>query len=98
MTTEEKIQQKIEWLGVRINLTKYEEELIHFQMNELVKETYKVLTIPVVVKSLPTEQCVRDWWKEDGDDDFWKNETEWKNEEVFKEIYKALTYFIKTWQ
>lgn len=59
----------------------------------------KQLTIPRVVKSLPTEQCVRDWYKEgDIDDNFWKHSTEWSNEDVFKEVYKALTYFINRWQ
>lgn len=65
---------------------------------DIVLAKVKNLTIPVVSKSLPTEECVRDWWREDGDDDFWENEIEWSNEEVFKEIYKALIYFIKKGQ
>jgi hypothetical protein len=57
------------------------------------------LTLNDVVKSLPTEQCVRDWWREGtGDEHFWKHETDWSNEQVFREIYQALTYFINKWQ
>jgi hypothetical protein len=57
------------------------------------------LTLTDVVKSLPTEQCVRDWWREGtGDEHFWKHETDWSNEQVFREIYQALTYFINKWQ
>ena len=73
------------------NYTKFlEDKIIAFE---------KQLSIHGVVKSLPTEQCVRDWWREGtGDEHFWKHETDWSNEQVFREIYQALTYFINRWQ
>jgi hypothetical protein len=59
----------------------------------------KLLGISGVSKSLPTEDCVRDWWRQGtGDKYFWKHETDWTNEQVFREIYQALTYFINRWQ
>lgn len=63
------------------------------------KERELTLTIPVVVKPLPTEQCVKDWWGEGINDEyFWKKETNWSNEQVFRKIYQAITYFINKWQ
>ena len=68
-------------------------------INEATEKIVKLFAIPDVVKSLPTEQCVRDWWREGtGDEHFWKHETDWSNEQVFREIYQALTYFINRWQ
>jgi hypothetical protein len=49
--------------------------------------------------AMPTEDCVKDWWRQGrGDKYFWKHETYWSNEQVFREIYQSLTYFIKKWQ
>ena len=59
----------------------------------------KQLSIHGVVKSLPTEQCVRDWYKEGNNDaGFWTTKIEIDNETVFTEVYKALKYFINRWQ
>lgn len=59
----------------------------------------KQLDLCGVVKSLPTEECVRDWWKEGVDNEhFWKHEINWTNEQVFTEIYQSLIYFINKWQ
>jgi hypothetical protein len=69
------------------------------QLDDLVDDLNTLFSLHVVVKSLPTEQCVRDWWREGtGDEHFWKHETDWSNEQVFREIYQALTYFINRWQ
>ena len=66
---------------------------------DFINKPKEQLPINGVVKSLPTEECVRDWYKEeDIDDNFWKHSTEWSNEDVFKEVYKALKYFINRWQ
>jgi len=51
----------------------------------------------LIAAALPTEECVREWMK-GGDEISWKHKTEWSNEEIFQEIYNALTYFIKKWQ
>ena len=58
------------------------------------------LTIPVVVKSLPTDECVEQWWTEGKDQQkgFWKEAPYRTNGDVVEEIKTALKYFIETWQ
>jgi hypothetical protein len=52
-----------------------------------------------VVKSLPTEECVKEWYREGIDEKvFWEAKPDWTNKQIAKEINKALTYFISRWQ
>jgi hypothetical protein len=57
------------------------------------------LTLTDVVKSLPTEECVREWYREGIDQElFWQAKPDWNNEQIFTEVYKTLKYFINRWQ
>ena len=58
------------------------------------------LTIPDVVKSLPTDECVEQWWVEGQDKKkvFWQEAPYRTNGDVVEEIKTALKYFIQTWQ
>lgn len=60
----------------------------------------EALTIPVVVKSLPTDECVEQWWAEGQDqkEGFWQEAPYRTNGDVVEEIKTALKYFIETWQ
>jgi len=77
-------QQYIEWL----------EKLVEKQ--RLVKNC----SIPNVVKSLPTDECVEQWWAEGQDqkEGFWQEAPYRTNGDVVEEIKTALKYFIETWQ
>jgi len=56
-------------------------------------------TINDSIKSLPTVECVKEWYKEGNNDaEFWTTKIEIDNETMVKEIYKALKYFINRWQ
>ncbi|MCK9321727.1 MAG: hypothetical protein M0P32_06975 [Bacteroidales bacterium] len=77
--------------------------------NETLKEVIKdflleaqnrALTIPAVVKSLPTDECVEQWWAEGQDQQkgFWQEAPYRTNGDVIEEIKTALKYFIETWQ
>ena len=58
------------------------------------------LTIPDFVKSLPTDECVEQWWAEGQDKKkgFWQEAPYRTNGDVVEEIKTALKYFIQTWQ
>ena len=58
------------------------------------------LTIPAVAKSLPTDECVEQWWAEGKDQQkgFWQEAPYRTNGDVVEEIKTALKYFIETWQ
>lgn len=60
----------------------------------------KLLGISNVVKSLPTDECVEQWWAEGQDqkEGFWQEAPYRTNGDVIEEIKTALKYFIKTWQ
>ena len=60
----------------------------------------KKLNIPAVVKSLPTDECVEQWWAEgqDQNEGFWQEAPYRTNGDVVEEIKTALKYFIETWQ
>jgi hypothetical protein len=53
-----------------------------------------------VVKSLPTDECVEQWWAEGQDQNkgFWKEAPYRTNGDVVEEIKTALKYFITVWQ
>ena len=53
-----------------------------------------------VVKSLPTDECVEQWWAEgqDQNEGFWQEAPYRTNGDVVEEIKTALKYFIETWQ
>jgi hypothetical protein len=57
-------------------------------------------SIPDVVKSLPTDKCVEQWWAEGQDQNkgFWKEAPYRTNGDVVEEIKTALKYFITVWQ
>jgi ABC-type phosphate transport system auxiliary subunit len=78
---------------------KREYTLLHEEYRRLQSEKDKQLKLYGVVKSLPTEECVREWYKEGNNDaGFWTTKIEIDNETVFTEVYKALKYFINRWQ
>ena len=58
------------------------------------------LDIPAVIKSLPTDECVEQWWAEGQDQQkgFWQEAPYRTNGDVVEEIKTALKYFIETWQ
>jgi hypothetical protein len=60
----------------------------------------KNCSIPAVVKSLPTDECVEQWWAEgqDQNEGFWQEAPYRTNGDVVEEIKIALKYFIETWQ
>mgnify|MGYP003611308116 CR=1 FL=1 len=60
----------------------------------------KNCSIPPVVKSLPTDECVEQWWAEgqDQNEGFWQEAPYRTNGDVVEEIKIALKYFIETWQ
>lgn len=60
----------------------------------------KNCSIPAVVKSLPTDECVEQWWAEgqDQNEGFWQEAPYRTNGDVVEEIKTALKYFIETWQ
>ena len=62
-----------------------------------IKERYK---LPVVKKSLPTNECIEQWWAEGQDqkEGFWQEAPYRTNGDVVEEIKTALKYFIETWQ
>jgi hypothetical protein len=65
---------------------------------EALKEI-KILPIPVAVKSLPTDECVEQWWAEGKESDkFWQDAPYRTNGDVVEEIKTALKYFITVWQ
>jgi len=60
----------------------------------------KALSTPVVRKSLPTDDCLEQWWAEGQDEkeSFWQEAPYRTNGDVVEEIKTALKYFIETWQ
>ena len=62
-----------------------------------IKERYK---LPVLGKSLPTNECIEQWWAEGQDqkEGFWQEAPYRTNGDVVEEIKTALKYFIETWQ
>jgi len=60
----------------------------------------KQCNIANVVKSLPTDECVEQWWAEGQDQKevFWQKAPYRTNGDVVEEIKTALKYFIETWQ
>ena len=68
--------------------------------NTLLDAVSEALTIPAVVKSLPTDECVEQWWAEGQDqkEGFWQEAPYRTNGDVVEEIKTALKYFIETWQ
>ena len=60
----------------------------------------KNCSIPAVVKSLPTDECVEQWWAggQDQNEGFWQEAPYRTNGDVVEEIKTALKYFIETWQ
>ncbi len=60
----------------------------------------KSLGIANVVKSLPTDECVEQWWAEgqDQNKNFWHEAPYRTNGDVVEEIKAALKYFIERWQ
>ena len=76
-------------------------EGFHLEYYENIIEcTKQVLTIPAVVKSLPTDECVEQWWAEgqNQNEGFWQEAPYRTNGDVVEEIKTALKYFIETWQ
>lgn len=76
-------------------------EDFHLEYYENIIEcTKQALTIPAVVKSLPTDECVEQWWAEGQDQNkgFWQEAPYRTNGDVVEEIKQALKYFIETWQ
>jgi 3-methyladenine DNA glycosylase AlkC len=71
-----------------------------FILRNFIKEKQaEQLTLTDVVKSLPTEECVREWYREGIDQElFWQAKPDWNNEQIFTEVYKTLKYFINRWQ
>lgn len=64
------------------------------------EQIVKLFAIPNVVKSLPTDECVEQWWAEgqDQNKDFWQKAPYRTNGDIVEEIKTALKYFIETWQ
>jgi hypothetical protein len=70
----------------------------YYKLLDYVDELEK-LTIPDVVKSLPTDECVEQWWAEGKESDkFWQEAPYRTNGDVVEEIKTALKYFITVWQ
>ena len=69
-------------------------------VNRINEDANKALNIPDVVKSLPTDECVEQWWAEGQDKKkgFWQEAPYRTNGDVVEEIKTALKYFIETWQ
>jgi hypothetical protein len=70
---------------------------------DLLNDTIRAVkncSIPAVVKSLPTDECVEQWWAEgqDQNEGFWQEAPYRTNGDVVEEIKTALKYFIETWQ
>jgi len=63
-------------------------------------EVVKNCSTSDVPKSLPTDECVEQWWAEGQDQDkgFWQEAPYRTNGDVVEEIKTALKYFIETWQ
>jgi hypothetical protein len=70
------------------------------ELKKLVESELKNCSIPDVVKSLPTDECVEQWWAEGQDQNkgFWQEAPYRTNGDVVEEIKTALKYFIETWQ
>ena len=66
----------------------------------IIECTKQALTIPAVVKSLPTDECVEQWWAggQDKNEGFWEEAPYRTNGDVVEEIKTALKYFFETWQ
>ena len=60
----------------------------------------EALRLSAVAKSLPTDECVEQWWAEGQDQQkgFWQEAPYRTNGDVVEEIKTALKYFIETWQ
>lgn len=67
---------------------------------DVVQGVVKNCSIPAVVKSLPTDECVEQWWAEGKDQQkgFWQEAPYRTNGDVVEEIKTALKYFITVWQ
>jgi hypothetical protein len=66
--------------------------------NELLRRV-KNCSIPVVVKSLPDDEAIEQWWAEGKESDkFWQDAPYRTNGDVVEEIKTALKYFITVWQ
>ena len=78
------------------------EVLVMLSGNEIsLKEAHsQICSLPDVVKSLPTDECVEQWWAEGQDQKkgFWQEAPYRTNGDVVEEIKTALKYFIETWQ
>lgn len=69
------------------------------EMIDFAEKYAKQCDIHGVVKSLPTEECAREWYREGIDEElFWQAKPDWDNDQIFTEVYKALKYFINRWQ
>lgn len=73
--------------------------IVEFWKDEL-KLQEQQCNIANVVKSLPTDECVEQWWAEGKDQQkgFWQEAPYRTNGDVVEEIKTALKYFIETWQ
>lgn len=62
------------------------------------EQQIKNCSIPNVVKSLPTDECVEQWWAEGQEQNkgFWQEAPYRTNGDVVEEIKTALKYFIET--
>lgn len=86
--------------GKELNIHQKADALIEFNKLLDYVDELEQLTIPVVVKSLPTDECVEQWWAEGKDQQkgFWQEAPYRTNGDVVEEIKTALKYFIETWQ
>ena len=96
----EYIQNRIEQVAYDGATDGYNQAVIEREAEKLVTELVKLFAIPAVVKSLPTDECVEQWWAEGQDpkEGFWQGTPSRTNGDVVEEIKTALKYFIETWQ
>ena len=98
--------QKIHHQYGMSEMTNYKIQLLceryakEYHDSEVKKLNIPELTIPAVVKSLPTDECVEQRWAEgqDQNEGFWQEAPYRTNGDVVEEIKTALKYFIETWQ
>lgn len=98
------IQNEVQKIHSQYGISEMTNYKIQLLCEQYAKEYHdsevKKLTIPVVAKSLPTDECVEQWWAEGKDQQkgFWQEAPYRTNGDVVEEIKTALKYFIETWQ
>lgn len=98
------IQNEVQKIHAKYGISEMTNYKIQLLCEQYAKEYHdsevKKLTIPAVAKSLPTDECVEQWWAQGKDQQkgFWQEAPYRTNGDVVEEIKTALKYFIETWQ